>query len=143
MTQNDCPGSSNLVTNDTELLQRTQQLLGICSNTNNNDILITKTVDGTTEMDIPCCSNDVKQLSKSVNIKAEKASLEVKKKAVKNQKFTKEEDAYLKAGIAKYGRKNWANILRDDQFQFHSSRNRDSLRMRAESAAFKRLFSSI
>ena len=55
----------------------------------------------------------------------------------RNVKFTSDEDESLKKGILKYGRKSWARILKDDELMFHSSRTRDSLRMRAESRAFK------
>ena len=58
----------------------------------------------------------------------------------KNVKFTMEEDGYLKEGIKKYGRSAWALILKDKCFKFHKSRNRDSLRVRANSIAFKKMF---
>ena len=45
--------------------------------------------------------------------------------------FSKKEDDNLKAGIAKYGKSNWARILKDSEFKFHSSRTRDALRSRA------------
>ena len=106
----------------------------------NNGIRITKTVSGS---EVPGCSYDKSKITNSVKIKRERASLEVQKKLSKNTKFTREEDEYLKAGIEKYGRKNWASIFKDSQFNFHESRNRDSLRMRSDSAAFKRLLSNI
>jgi len=56
-------------------------------------------------------------------VKKEVVSL-IKKKPLKN------------VGIQKYGRKAWA-----PNFKFHSSRTRDSLRMRADSSAFKKLYS--
>lgn len=56
---------------------------------------------------------------------------------MKNIKFTSQEDAFLQLGILKYGRKAWAQILKDKAYNFHVSRTRDSLRMRAESRAFK------
>ena len=65
------------------------------------------------------------------------------RKQLKNVKFSNEEDEYLNEGITKYGRKSWANILRDKSFIFNKSRTRDSLRIRAESMAFKKRFSSI
>ena len=56
----------------------------------------------------------------------------------RNVKFTIEEDLFLKAGISKYGKRSWALILKDSSFKFHESRTRDALRMRAESASFKK-----
>jgi hypothetical protein len=53
-------------------------------------------------------------------------------------KFSKEEDDFLKTGIQKYGLKNWASILKDKNFSFKDCRTRDSLRVRADSLAFKR-----
>ena len=62
------------------------------------------------------------------------------KKSGKNIKFTDQEDEFLNLGIMKYGRTAWASILRDDSFTFHTSRTRDSLRIRASSAAYKKKF---
>ena len=64
----------------------------------------------------------------------------VTKKSGKNVKFITEEDKHLNDGITKYGRKCWALILKDKNFRFHPSRTRDSLRVRADSAAFKKQF---
>jgi len=69
-----------------------------------------------------------------------KKDVEVKKEEVEQQlaagirfmRFTPEEDSSLRGGITKYGVGHWAKILKDDAFKFHSSRHRDSLRMRAE-----------
>ena len=49
----------------------------------------------------------------------------------KGPKYTTEEDAYLKAGLLKYGKGNWSRILRDPEYKFHTKRTRDGLRMRA------------
>ena len=46
-------------------------------------------------------------------------------------KFTKEEDDYLKEGIARHGFGQWTAILRDDDFQFQGRRTADSLKKRA------------
>ena len=73
-------------------------------------------------------------------IKKETPQRQVEKKASKNVKFTSEEDHYLKQGIQKYGRKSWALILKDPTLKFHSTRTRDSLRVRADSACFRKLF---
>ena len=46
-------------------------------------------------------------------------------------KFTKEEDHFLKEGIAKHGFGKWTAILRDDDFKFEGGRTADSLKKRA------------
>ena len=69
-------------------------------------------------------------------VKKEVASALVKD-STKNIKFSEEEDGFLKQGINKHGR-SWASILKDKTFNFHASRTRDSLRMRADGAAFKK-----
>ena len=74
-----------------------------------------------------------------IKIKRETAKHELRRQG-KNTKFTIEEDHYLLKGIKKYGRKSWAMILKDTSFRFHPSRNRDSLRVRADSTAFKKYF---
>ena len=75
----------------------------------------------------------------NITVKKELANNIVSKRASnKNVKFTEEEDEYLKQGIEKYGKKNWAGILKHKSFRFHSSRNRDSLRVRADSSKFKK-----
>ena len=61
-------------------------------------------------------------------------------KRAKNVKFTEEEDEYLNRGIKKHGRKGWSLILKESEYKFHNSRTRDSLRVRADSAAFKKRF---
>ena len=66
--------------------------------------------------------------------------VEVKKEQVERElavgvrmmRFTSEEDIALKKGISKYGLSHWSKILKDDSFQFHPTRTRDSLRMRAD-----------
>lgn len=75
-----------------------------------------------------------------VVVKKEVVDLITTKKVGKNIKFTMEEDRQLKLGIERHG-KSWTSILKDKEFQFHSSRTRDSLRMRADGAAFKKFLS--
>ena len=76
----------------------------------------------------------------NIVIKREVAQQQANKKPTKNVKFTSEEDRYLKEGIKKYGRRSWAVILKDPNLKFHSTRTRDSLRVRADSACFRKLF---
>ena len=53
-------------------------------------------------------------------------------------KFTKKEDEFLIAGVKKYGFGRWGKVLSDPGYTFHSSRQRDSLRVRYGSAAVQR-----
>ena len=66
----------------------------------------------------PLCRTEV--------IKEEMAEKRVKASPV-NIKFTSEED----------GKGAWSRILRDPQLYFNANRSRDSLRMRADSCAFR------
>ena len=66
--------------------------------------------------------------------------LEVKKEELEKEltrgtrllRFTIEEDSFLRQGFQKYGKGKWSHILKDKELKFHSSRTRDSLRMRAD-----------
>ena len=75
-------------------------------------------------------------ITNDVEVKKEEAEDQVKTWG-RSKKFTADEDKYLKLGIAKYGKSSWSLILRDKNFRFHPKRNRDSLRMRAETCGFK------
>ena len=79
----------------------------------------------------------VQTISNSVKIKKEVASSMVRKPP-KNNRFTEEEDNFIREGIKKHGNKNWSEILKDPNYHFHPSRTRDALRMRVETNAFKR-----
>ena len=48
------------------------------------------------------------------------------------KRFSPEEDLVLKQGIEKHGLGKWSVMLKDESLQFHPSRARDSLRMRAD-----------
>lgn len=54
--------------------------------------------------------------------------------------FTDEEDKFLQMGIKKYGRGNWAKLLADKALKFNPSRTRCALRIRADTAGFKRKY---
>ena len=82
---------------------------------------------------------DTRKISQCVEVKKEIASREVTRRSSRNVKFSPGEDNELLRGIQKHGEKNWAAIIKDDTFDFHPSRTRDSLRVRADSAAFKKL----
>jgi hypothetical protein len=88
------------------------------------DMIITNTVP------VPSIPNN------DIAIKKEVACSLVRK-STKNTKFSEEEDRFLKVGIKKHG-KSWASILKDKTYNFHPLRTRDSLRMRADGAAFKK-----
>ena len=78
------------------------------------------------------------EITKSIKVKKEEAAVYVKQQNPRNVKFSVEEDEFLKQGLRRYGKGHWASILKDKEFTFHSTRTRDSLRMRADSAKFKR-----
>ena len=80
------------------------------------------------------------------NISTASTAFELKKEIDKNyvdgicgRKFTREEDLFLKQEIEKFGKGAWSNILKCSLFQFQPNRTRYSLRMRAETAAFKKI----
>jgi len=54
----------------------------------------------------------------------------------KRRRFTEEEDDMLHLGIIKYGFGRWTILLADPELQFHHTRTRDILRMRANSKQF-------
>ena len=53
-------------------------------------------------------------------------------------KFSREEDAYLIAGVKKYGVGHWGKIRDDTAYKFDNGRTNDSLRVRYGSAEIKR-----
>ena len=54
------------------------------------------------------------------------------------KRFSPEEDLVLKQGIEKHGLGKWSVMLKDESLQFHPSRARDSLRMRADTLGLTR-----
>ena len=133
---------------DENLIQKTKSLLTIapeegprCSNslmdTEISDLAITKSTNCLINNGQLMANHSVQDISKSVKVKKEVVSA-VTKKITKNNKFTEEEDVFIRKGIEKYGNKAWAAILKDPNFHFHPSRTRDALRMRADTNAFKK-----
>ena len=64
--------------------------------------------------------------------------IDVKKEELEDAKrvsFTPEEDSFLRDGIKKYGnsKTRWADILKDEEYKFHPTRTRDTLRVRSTS----------
>lgn len=107
------------------------------------DLTITQTKPGEAGLSIStnnCLTKPFNIPNNDIAIKKEVAQQQSDKRPGKNVKFSSNEDFFLKEGIKKYGRKSWALILKDDKYIFHPSRTRDSLRVRADSANFKRFF---
>ena len=121
------------------------------SDTNSNDLQITGSLLGIEKeeedeedvlSEVTCTNTSPPDFEDDVEVKREEAEKQVgrqKKSTKANKRFSEAEDCFLKQGILKYGNSNWAKILADPQYQFESSRDRDSLRMRAKSVAFKLL----
>ena len=114
-------------------------------NASQNDVMITGSRNGqhgqicgsNTPSLIPATSMaQVEAITNDVEVKKEEAEQHLMSFG-KSKKFTAEEDRYLKLGIDKYGKGSWSLILHDKTFKFHPKRNRDSLRMRAETCGFK------
>ena len=83
-------------------------------------------------------ASDIDSISKIIlddiadlEIKAEEAERQVSDNP-KLVRFTTKEDKFLTEGTQIYGFSSWAKILKDPKFEFHPCRNRDSLRVRAE-----------
>ena len=104
------------------------------------DMIVTKTVPVNIETSIVNETRNANIPVDNIIVKKELAQNQANRKQPKNVKFTSEEDQYLKQGIEKYGRRSWAIILKDPSFQFHPTRTRDSLRVRADSVCFRKLF---
>ena len=137
---------------DENLLNKTQEILqenNNSSSTNVNtvsdgccreptDLSIVKTIPAPeTYVSKSHSKIPLSQIAADVQTKKEEANNIVKSSTLRNTKFTKE-NIFLRQGIERYGKGAWSSILKDIEFKFHSSRNRDSLRMRAETATFKR-----
>ena len=91
----------------------------------------------------PCSSSSqVKAITNDVEVKKEEAQQQLRSSG-KSKRFTLDEDRYLNLGMEKYGKGSWSLILNDSNFNFHSSRSRDSLRMRAETLRHKKRKSNV
>jgi len=91
----------------------------------------------------PCSSSSqVKTITNDVEVKKEEAQQQLRSSG-KSKRFTLDEDRYLNLGMEKYGKGSWSLILHDSDFNFHSSRSRDSLRMRAETLRHKKKKSNV
>ena len=112
--------------------------------TEDDDLAITATVDGKEEesdasvykTEDTLCADRVAEITDDVEVKKEEVEQQLPMWG-KSKRFTVEEDRFLKAGLEKYGKGNWSRILSDTAYRFHPARTRDSLRMRAETCAFK------
>ena len=120
---------TSLVTNDNESIPNYDEV-------DDMELVITKSIE-CNQSDLIIKEVDRTKISADVELKKEVANNEIRK-SNKNVKFSLEEDEHLKQGLKKYGKRNWSCILKDSNFNFHKSRTRDSLRIRADSATFKR-----
>ena len=141
---------NNLEAQCTEVNNIMQRVQSMCTNSSINNInpndsadvemqIISSTVSSTPIRTRQSTLYDKRKITQNVAVKKEIASKEVTKKTSRNVKFSREEDKELLKGIQKHGEKNWAAIIKDETLDFHPSRTRDSLRVRADSAAFKKL----
>ena len=152
-----CPSKVTRQSHADRLLQMSESLLSnnwqslnnqYFSNSNvesnlqeNVDIVVTKTIRPSEAalQHQKSLMHSREEISKSVKTKQEEIQNHFKQSnGTKNKKFSVEEDQCLLNGIQKYGKGRWAAILKDKEFKFHGTRTRDSLRMRAESSAFKK-----
>ena len=129
-------------------MQRTESIFPNPATTNQNpndsrdvdmELIRSTTSSSTPKRSEKSKTYDTRKISQCVEVKKEIASKEVTRRSSRNTKFSSEEDNELLKGIQKHGDKNWAAIIKDETFDFHPSRTRDSLRVRADSAAFKKL----
>ena len=110
-----------------------------------SEISITSTREGLQEYNVESASTNTSFAASPSHIQSITNDVEVKKEEAeqqlpswgKSKRFTADEDRYLKQGIQKYGKSAWSMILHDANYKFHPARSRDSLRMRAETCAFK------
>ena len=136
-----------LCTEVNNIMQRTESMCPTPCTTNQNlddsrDVqmeVIKSSISSTPKRPQNSRTYDTRKISQCVEVKKEIASKEVRRSS-RNVKFSPEEDNELLKGIQKHGEKNWAAIIKDEALDFHPSRTRDSLRVRADSAAFKKLF---
>ena len=135
--------TDHLLTNDRHTTSSLDSVSQIASNNSNYladfDMVVTKTIvpNSSTFERKQNATNFKDKVGTSMTAKQEVAAGQFKQ-TPKNTKFTNEEDEFLSQGIQKYGKGHWAAILKDRTYKFHNSRTRDSLRMRAESIAFKK-----
>ena len=81
----------------------------------------------------PAGSQDV------IDVKVEESTVRRSKRP--KIKFTKEEDRNLLKGVLKHGKGHWNKFLKDSSLKFGPGRDRDSLRIRYNSAQFQLLLS--
>ena len=86
--------------------------------------------DNTSIADAPITDDNDSNVIEIDNIELKKEELHDGKKFLL---FTKAEDSFLTEGFTKYAKskRKWADILKDDSFQFQEGRTRCSLRVRA------------
>ena len=122
---------------DEQVLNEARNILTLNST---EELTITKTYkpQTTTKLSSSMNENLVSKITNDVQFKKEVVNEVVQNNVRSKIKFSKEEDIALSNGIKKYGKGNWTQILNDPDFNFHECRNRDSLRMRCDTATYKR-----
>ena len=83
----------------------------------------------------PAGSQDV------IDVKVEESTSTVRRSKRPKIKFTKEEDLNLLKGVLKHGKGHWHKLLKDSSLKFGPGRDRDTLRIRYNSAQFQLLLS--
>lgn len=135
--------SANALSKVMQDLRNTEQIFGI-NHVSADDIQTAHvssqpTVDDVIPNDFPrklIANPETGKRNLELDVKVEQAE-----EAVNGRKmFTTAEDLQLFKGIKKFGRGKWAVILKDGASVFHQTRTRDTLRMRAQSAVFKRTY---
>ena len=145
-TVNLCDDNSNSNTPMENTLMTIDKTVGDSSVKHvDTDVVITATTEGEQEYNGTSPNQNTSIAIQRVHVEAISKDVEVKKEEAeqqlpswgKSKRFTAEEDRFLKLGIQKYGKGAWSTILHDANYNFHPARSRDSLRMRAETCAFK------
>ena len=138
--ESQCIEAANILERVQNMCSSDQSSRDVMNNSTDIQMEITSSTSPTTPLTTKSTAHyDKTKIMASVKVKKEVAANEVNKRPVRNVKFSPDEDKALLKGIKKYGRGNWSAILKDKDFNFHKSRSRDSLRVRADSVAFKKL----
>lgn len=134
--------NDNSDNNDMEEVKHSDDLMDLTvAACNDNCILTVTTTANTIPMErtttVATAVSSMAVVSSSGPSADQEFEVEVKREEVEYQiarlkRFTSEEDQFLREGIKKHGLGKWSVILKDTSFSFHPGRNRDALRMRAD-----------
>ena len=109
-------------------------------------IPLLSTKESIIDVEEPMIINDQQEIKKSTDADCYISNTDQIKEEIpdettqRRQLFTEAENEKLKDGIVKFGRGQWSRILNFGAGTFSKSRNRDSLRMRANTIGFKRTY---